>query len=87
MQGWGHGLLGGGVALIITGTILIEADGQGGVGKAGFSTIGSGLGVMTIGMFLLGFSRPVHLEEPVARWSTTAVADGRGALLTYDRFF
>ena len=88
MQTWGHALLGTGAVLIVTGAIMIEADNQGGVGKAGFSGIGAGLGVMTVGMFLLGFSRPVHLEEvPGVHVVATPAARGSGAVLTYDRYF
>lgn len=87
LQTWGHAFLGVGVAFIVAGTVLIEADGQGGVGKAGFAGIGGGLAVMVTGMFLLGFSRPVHLAEPAERWSAAPVARGPGAVLVYDRYF
>jgi hypothetical protein len=88
LQAWGHVFLALGTSFAIAGTVLVEADGQGGVGKAGFAGIGGGLAVMVTGMFLLGFSRPVHLEETPGIHVVAAPASrGQGAVLTYDRYF
>jgi hypothetical protein len=64
MQQGGMALLGGGLGLILGGIVLIEIDPYGRVGMAGFITTGAGIAIWTVGMFLLGFSRPVHGELP-----------------------
>ncbi len=60
LQNWGHGLLGAGFGLILGGIALIEVDPWGDIGLGGFITVGAGIFVWTVSMFLLGFSRPVH---------------------------
>ena len=60
LQNWGHGLLGAGLGLILGGIALIEVDPWGDIGLGGFITVGAGIAVWTVSMFLLGFSRPVH---------------------------
>ncbi len=60
LQNWGHGLLGAGFGLILGGIALIEIDPWGDIGLGGFITVGAGIAVWTVSMFLLGFSRPVH---------------------------
>ncbi len=60
LQSWGHGLLGAGFGIILGGIALIEVDPWGGIGLGGFITVGAGIFIWTVSMFLLGFSRPVH---------------------------
>jgi hypothetical protein len=60
LQSWGHGFLGAGFILILGGIALIEVDPWGDIGLGGFITVGVGIAVWTVSMFLLGFSRPVH---------------------------
>jgi hypothetical protein len=60
MQLAGHTLLGVGSGVVLVGVSLVAATGWGDVGKAGFGCVGAGLAVGVTGMFLLGFSHPVH---------------------------
>lgn len=59
MQRWGYILFGTGLVAALAGVVLVEIDPYDqAIGKPGFVTLGAGIGVMTAGMFLLGFSRP-----------------------------
>ena len=86
-QTLGHVFLGSGLGIAVVGTILIEIDSWGNIGKVGFASIGAGLGISFVGMFLLGFSRPVHDLKPRRRVSAAPTSDGRGAVLAYERTF
>ncbi|MCP4678135.1 MAG: hypothetical protein GY854_21995 [Deltaproteobacteria bacterium] len=92
-QDLGHGLLGAGLGVVIVGVVLVEIDSWGTIGKAGFISVGSGLAISFAGMFLLGFSRPVHDLQPSRHGATTSalsagsVAKGSGAKLVYDMYF
>ena len=89
-QRWGIGLLGAGAGVSIVGIILTQVDpwgdvGDPGLGHVGLTSIGVGLALMTAGMFVLGFSRPVHLREP--KQSIAVVPAVGGGALTYRRTF
>ena len=59
----GHIALGTGFGAALVGITLIEVDSWGDIGKAGFITACAGTGVAIAGMFLAGFSHPVHLRK------------------------
>ncbi|MCP4600532.1 MAG: hypothetical protein GY847_08375 [Proteobacteria bacterium] len=86
-QTWGYALLASGMGVVITGTVLIEVDSWGTIGKAGFVSVGAGLGVSFVGMFLLGFSRPVHNLKPSRKISLAPTIPGRGATIAYEIYF
>jgi len=89
MQRGGMALLGGGLGLILGGIVLIEIDPYGNVGMAGFITTGAGIAIWTVGMFLLGFSRPVHGEivEEAPLIVAGATPDGDGFVIGYGTRF
>jgi hypothetical protein len=86
-QNWGHALLGSGLGVTLAGITLIEIDSWGNIGKAGFISVGAGLGISIIGMFFLGFSRPVHGLQPSRRISASPTSDHRGAAVMYEIYF
>jgi hypothetical protein len=60
MQLAGHVLLGTGTGVVLVGVSLVAAAGWSDLGVAGFGCVGAGIVVGATGMFLLGFSHPVH---------------------------
>lgn len=63
----GHIALGTGFGAVLVGITLIEVDSWGDIGKAGFISACAGTGVAIVGMFLLGFSHPVHTKKKERR--------------------
>ncbi len=89
-QSLGYGLLGSGLGIVVLGAVLTEVDSWGDIGKAGFVSIGAGLGISFVGMFFLGFSRPVHDLKPsrhTASFSAAPTLNGRGATMAYEIYF
>ncbi|MDJ0762440.1 MAG: hypothetical protein QNJ97_05570 [Myxococcota bacterium] len=86
-QTWGHVLLGSGAGIIIAGAILTEVDAWGAVGKTGFAAVGGGIGVLVTGMFLLGFSQPVHALKPKRQRLSAAPNGTGGGAITYEIIF
>jgi hypothetical protein len=84
MQLWGKILLGLGFGHALLGIALIEIDPWGTLGQVGFSVIGGGVGLLTTGMFCLGFSRPVHLKQISRQKSSIPM---NGMTLSYTRRF
>jgi hypothetical protein len=64
LQTAGQIVLGGALALVITGVALIEVDPYAmKFGDWGFAATGVGVGAFVASAFLLGFSRPVHVRD------------------------
>jgi len=80
MQTVGYALLGAGFGTALAGIILIEAFEFGPGAMAGFITSGTGIATLITGMFLLGFSRPVHgyASHARLRLSSSGVAGANG---------
>lgn len=83
-QLWGKILLGLGFGHALLGIALVEIDPWGILGRVGFSIVGGGIGVLTAGMFCLGFSRPVHLKQ-ISRQKNSIHMNGM--TLSYARHF
>ncbi len=89
-QSLGYSLLGSGLGIVVIGAVLTAVDSWGDIGKAGFISIGAGLGISFVGMFFLGFSRPVHDLKPsrhTASFSAAPTLNGRGATMAYEIYF
>ncbi len=63
MQTTGLSMLGTSVLLILAGAAIIEAAPWGSLSRVGISFIGVGLGHFITSAFLLGFSRPIVVQE------------------------
>ena len=92
LQTWGHVLFGVGFGAAFVGAILTEVDpwGEGGsgtppIGKIGFTTVGSGIGIMVTGMFLLGLSIPVRDIKPKKQRIVPTVGKTNG--VQYEIYF
>lgn len=83
MRGIGHGLLWPGLAVAVTGIVLIEADPKGDIGVAGLITGGTGVLMVITGGILLGLTHRPKVEptKHSILWSPSNA--GRGLSLSY----
>ncbi|MDD5309642.1 MAG: hypothetical protein PHU25_20175 [Deltaproteobacteria bacterium] len=84
MQLAGHVLLGTGTGAVLAGVSLVAASGWSDMGMAGFGCVGTGIAVGATGMFLLGFSHPVHDLLLGARVAVAPFSGGAALALARD---
>lgn len=80
-------LLGSGIGIIVAGAALVEIDAWGKIGMAGFTCLGTGIGLSVTGMFLLAFAKKLPRDARHQSLSAVPVHKGQGLSLVYSRSF